>query len=111
MDEQAIEEITKRINPERGFQSEVNRVLRKNDSLKKSGSWNSATPAQKRALRDRITVDESKETSKFQRNDKTYIRVDENNFKRVTSEDDVLVTDDGRVFLRDSKGQAKEMVK
>lgn len=111
MDEQAQEEIIKRVNPKRGFESEVDRVLSQNKSLSKSDSWDGPTDEQFRELRNRISTDETTDAAKFKRNNKTYIRVGEDNYKKATRNDDVLVTDKGRVFLRDEKGRAKELVK
>lgn len=112
MDADAQEEIVKRINPQRGIESELNRVLGNNEALSKSDSWDSATRRQKSAIRDRITANDTKESLKFQKNGKTFVRVDQNNYKRVTSNDDVLVNErTGQVFLRDSSGKVKEVIK
>lgn len=111
MDAEAEEEIVRHMNPQRGFESEINRVLGKNDSLSSSDSWNGATPQQKRALRSRMTSTTDFEGVKFQRNGKTYIRVDRDNYKRVTTESDVYVDEkNDRVWLRDEKGRFKEIV-
>lgn len=112
MDEDAKEEIVEEINPQRGIESELDRVLSKNDSLQKSDSWDSPTRQQKAEIRDRITADDSREGLKYRKNDKTYIRVDKDNYRRVAREEDVYVdkkTD--TVWLRDSSGKFKKVVK
>lgn len=112
MDENAKEAIVKDINPQRGIDSEIDRVLSKNESLQKSDSWTEATPKQKAAIRDRMTADTTDKGLKFEKNNKTYIRVDKDNYKRVTRKEDVYVdkkTD--TVWLRDSKGKFRKVIK
>lgn len=104
MDDEAKEEIIKHMNPQRGFESELNRVLKNNDSLSKSPTWTEPTPDQFKSIRSRMTVERDKKGVKFQKRNKTYIRVDENNYKRVTREEDVFKTPDGRVYLRNERG-------
>lgn len=112
MDEDAKEEIVKDINPQRGIESELNRVLGNNESLSKSDSWHGATSEQKAEIRDRITANTTDEGLKFQKNGKTFIRVDKDNYKRVTSKEDVYVNEEtNTVWLRDSQGQFKKVVK
>lgn len=112
MDAEAVEDITRRINPQRGIKNELDRVLGNNESLQKSDSWDGVTRKQEASIRDRITTDDTKETLKFKKNDKTFIRVDEDNYKRVTSKEDVLVNKrTGKVFLRDKDGKIREVIK
>jgi len=112
MDENAKESIISEINPERGVKQELNRVLSKNDSLANSTTWNGATKKQQATIRDRMTGETTKKGLTFQRNGKTFIRVDKDNYRRVTRNKDVYKSErTGNIYLRDSKGRFKEVLK
>lgn len=112
MDSEAKDEIIKHINPQRGVKSELDRVLSNNESLREADSWQGTTEPQAQAIRQRMAVTSPDKGLKFDRNGRTYIRVSEDNFKRVTSKDDVYVDEESdRVWLRDSEGKFKELIK
>lgn len=112
MNENAKESIVEDINPQRGVDSEINRVLNKNKSLRESDSWDGATEKQRAEIRDRMTSTTSKRGLKYEKDGKTYIRVSKDNYKRVTSKKDVYIDKEtDTVWLRDSKGRFKKVVK
>lgn len=110
MDEDAIEEIAQRVEPEKGLRTEINSILNENESLRKSETWNGVTDAQYKAVRSRVTATGSKEGAKFKKNGKTYIKVGKNNYRRVTKDKDVYKDDHGNVWLRDESGRFKETI-
>lgn len=107
MDEKAVDEIVKRINPQRGLDHEINRVLKNNDSLNKSATWTEPTNKQKKEILSRVTSDERIKGLKFDKRGKQYIRVDENNYRRVLPKDDVYTDRSGNVYVQDSEGFRK----
>lgn len=112
MDAEALEDITERINPQRGLKSEINRVLSKNKSLRESDSWDKPSRSQQASIRKRLTANKTHKGLKYKENNKTFIRVDKNNYKRVTSQKDVYVDkESSTVWIRDDKGQFKEVVR
>lgn len=110
MDEDAIEEIVKRVNPENGLRTEINSILNQNESLQKSETWNGVTDDQYKAIRSRVTATGSDKGVKFEKNGKTYIRVGEDNYRRVTKDKDVYKDKHGNVWLRDEKGRFSEVI-
>lgn len=110
MDEDAIEDVAKRVNPENGLRNEINSVLSQNESLQKSETWNGVTDAQYKAIRSRVTATGSDKGVTFKRNGKTYIRVGKDNYRRVTQDKDVYEDESGNVWLRDEKGRFKEVI-
>ena len=112
MDSNAKESIIEEINPQRGIESELDRVLNKNDSLRKSATWNGATNKQYSAIRNRMVADTSTDALKIKRNDKTFIRLDKDNYRRVTRDKDVYKSEKtDKVWIRDSNGRFKEVIK
>ena len=112
IDSNAKESIIEDINPQRGIESELNRVLNKNDSLRKSATWSGATNKQYSSIRNRMVADTTTDALKIKRNDKTFIRVDEDNYRRVTRDKDVYKSEKtDTVWIRDSKGRFKEVIK
>lgn len=112
MDENAKESIITEINPQRGIKQELNRVLSKNKSLANSQTWNGATKKQQASIRGRMSSTTTKKGLTFQRNGKTFIRVDKDNYRRVTQDKDVYKSErTDNIYLRDSKGRFKEVIK
>lgn len=110
MDEDTKDRIIDDMNPARGFRSELKRVINKSAEGDDSKSYE-PSEKQARAIRSRITTHDNYKSYKFELHGHTYIRVDEDNYKRVTEEEDVLKTRDGDVFIRDEKGQAHKRIK
>ncbi len=92
--EEAKEEIIKDIDPENGLRNEVNQALKRNDSLSESSTWNGVTDDQYQEIRERITSSSTNEGLTFKRNGKTYVNVGQDNYKQVTSKNDVYVDED-----------------
>lgn len=110
MDDDAKDRIIEDINPARGFRSELKRVFNKSAAGDEDKTY-SPSKKQVQAIRSRITTHDNYKSSKFKLHGHQYIRVDENNYKRVTEEEDVLKTRDGDVFIRDESGRAHKRIK
>lgn len=105
MDDDAKDRIIEDINLSRGFENELKRVfVNENDQ-------DNVSKNQERAIRDRMTASASREGGKIERYGKTYINVKEDEYRRVTSNDDVYEDDYGNVWLRDSEGKFKKKIR
>lgn len=111
MDEEAKEEIIRRVNPQRGLKNELDRVMEGNEALSKSETWDEATDEQVSSIRSRVTSNKTRDSLKFSKNGKTYVRVDKDNYRRVLSKDDVTYTTENRVFIKDENGNLKEVIR
>lgn len=111
MDDEVIDRFIDDIDPSKGFNEEVDRLFRqaqKHGAVDVGDSPRGASNRQKAAIRGRITGDERYKGDKINKGGRRYIRIDENNYKRVTRKKDIYEAKDGTVFLRDESGRFQE---
>lgn len=105
MDQDAKDRIIRDMDVEsKGFESELERVLIEDNNQA------SISKKQKQAIRSRMTTSKSREGGKIERYGKTYINVREDEYRRVTSKEDVYRDRFGNVWLRDENGRFKKRI-
>jgi len=105
MDQDAKDRVIEDINLSRGFEKEIRRVFIEENNQ------DMVSRKQEQAIRSRMTTGEAKTGDKFEKNGRTFIKVHKDNYKRVTSNNDVYVTDSGTIFLRTPSGRFKKAIK